>query len=111
MYTLPGNFDTSNAQYLESFKNAFGYGMINLERATRPGTNVYFYSSDTDAIVSGSKIAYWRNAAASQLHSSSALSLVNRGAIKTSFFDVIESADGTLSLPRVWNMTFVGDAG
>lgn len=111
MYTLPGNFDTSNAQYLESFKNAFGYGMINLERATRPGTNVYFYSSDTDTIVSGSKIAYWRNAAASQLHSSSALSLVNRGAIKTSFFDVIESADGTLSLPRVWNMTFVGDAG
>ena len=32
-----------NENYLDSFKQVFGYGVINLERATRPGTNVYFY--------------------------------------------------------------------
>ena len=106
-YTLPANFDLSNTKYLDSFKTAFGYGMINLERATRPGTNIYFYNSDKDTIVSGSNSAYWRGAS---LKSSSVLSLTNRGAIKTAFYDVLESADGTMSLPRVWNMNFVEDS-
>ena len=107
MYSVPGN--PSDAQYIESFKNTFGYGMINLERATRPGTNVYFYSSDTGTIVSGANSAYWRNASSSNSRASSVLSLTNNGAIKTSFFDVLESADGTISLPRVWNTTFAGN--
>ena len=106
MYSLPSNLDSSDAQYLNSFKNAFGYGMINLERATRPTTNVYFYSSDTNTIVSGSNKAYWRNATTTTSRASSVLSLANRGAIKTSFFDVIESSDGSISLPRVWNTNF-----
>ncbi len=106
LYTLPGVNISSN-DYLENFKNAFGYGMINLERATKPGTNVYFYSSDTDTIVSSSgKNAYWRNASGSLLRASSALSLTNRGAINVSFFDVLESSDGSISLPRVWNTSF-----
>ena len=109
MYSLPGNMGASDAQYLESFKNAYGYGMINLERATRPGTNVYFYGSDTDSIVSGGQNAYWRSASHTTSLASSVLSLTNRGAIKASFYDVLESADGTMSLPRVWNMEFVGD--
>ena len=104
MYTLPGNLDTSDAQYLESFKTAFGYGMINLERATRPGTNVYFYDSDANSIVSTSgQKAYWGKATNSS-RASKVLSLTNRGAITTSFYDVIESGDGTISLPRVWNV-------
>lgn len=112
MYTLPGNLDSSSAQYLESFKQAFGYGMINLERATRPSTNVFFYSSDTNSITSSSGNAYWRNATTSTSSSraSTVMSLTNRAAIKTSFYDVIESADGSISLPRVWNATLSGDS-
>ncbi len=106
MYTLPGNLDAS--QYIESFKNAFGYGMINLERATRPSTNIYYFSSDPNVIVSDAGNSYWRNATSSvsQSRASSVFSLTNRQAIKTSFFDVVESADGSVSLPRVWNATF-----
>lgn len=106
MYILPGDMNTNNSQYLENFKTAFGYGMINLERATRPGTNVYFYSSDKSTIVSSSGNAYWRKATASAMHASAALSLNSRQAIKTSAYDVIESSDGTISLPRVWNSEF-----
>ncbi len=99
MYSLPGYMDTSDAYYLQSFKTAFGYGMINLERATRPGTNVYYYSNK-DNIVSAAGNSYWRT---SSSRASNALSLTGHGEIKTAFFDVIESADGSISLPRVWN--------
>ncbi|MBR5354773.1 MAG: hypothetical protein IK122_01435, partial [Alphaproteobacteria bacterium] len=105
MYILPANLDSSDAQYIESFKNAFGYGMINLERATRPGTNVYFYSADTNSIVSASgKSAFWGKLATTSGSSRSSTALNGRGAIRASFYDVLESSDGTLSLPRVWNM-------
>lgn len=114
MYTLPGDLNTSNEQYLESFKTAFGFGLINLERATKPGTNIYYFGSDKNVIVSSDGVSYWRKAPASSSSSSSArassvFSLTNSGAIKTSFFDVIESSDGSISLPRVWNMTLTGD--
>ena len=109
MYTLPYGMDNSDAQYLESFKNAFGYGMINLERATRPNTNVYFYNSDTQTIVASNGNAYWRLASTTALHGSGALSLTGKAAIKTSFYDVLESADGTISLPRVWNANLTLD--
>ena len=103
MYILPGDMNTNKSQYLESFKQAFGYGMINLERATRPGTNVYFYSSDKSTIVSSSGNAYWRKATATAAHASAALALNTRQAIKTSAYDIVESSDGSISLPRVWN--------
>ena len=107
MYTLPSHLDSSDAQYLESFKTAFGYGMINLERATKPGTNVYFYSSDKNTIVSASGNAYWGKGktTTSSARASTVLSLTNRKSIKTAFYDVLESGDGSLSLPRVWNTT------
>ena len=110
IYILPSEFNTTNEYYLDSFKQVFGYGMINLERATRPGTNVYFYDSDTNKIVSsnGNK-AYWRPAKTSA-RASSVLSLSGRGAIKTSFYDIIESPDGTISLPRVWNSAVAMDS-
>ena len=103
MYTLPSNLNSSDEQYLESFKQAFGYGMINLERATRPGTNLYFYSSDTSTIESSSGNAFWRNAENVTTSARASTVLNGRGTIRTSFFDVIESADGSISLPRVWN--------
>ena len=112
MYTLPGSINTSDTQYMDDFKKVFGYGMINLERATRPGTNVYFYDSDTNSIVSSSgKDAFWGKVSTTTNSSraSTVLSLSGRGAITTSFYDVIQSADGTISLPRVWNATLNTD--
>ena len=106
LYELPGNLESSDDQYLQSFKMAFGYGMINLERATRPGTNVYFYSADKKTIVSSDgKTAFWGMLATSSATNPRASTVLNgNGIITTSFFDVIESADGSISLPRVWNM-------
>jgi len=103
MYILPGSLDTSTSQYLETFKTAFGYGVINLERATRPNTNAYFFDANKQKIVTTGGTAYWRSASAGGVRASNVLSLTGRGAIKTSFYDVLQSADGTVSLPRVWN--------
>ncbi len=108
LYELPDSLDSSDSQYLESFKNVFGYGMINLERATRPTTNVYFYSSNTNSIVSTSGNAFWSKITTTTNSSSGRASTVlnGRGVIKTSFYDVLESADGSISLPRVWKNEF-----
>ena len=106
MYNLPGDLNSNNDAYLETFKQTFGYGMINLERATRPNTNVYFYNSDKQTIVSSSGNAYWRGATT---RGSNVLSLTGRGTITTSFYDVLQSSDGTISLPRVWTGTFATD--
>lgn len=106
LYELPGNLDSSDAQYLESFKNAFGYGMINLERATRPTTNVYFYSSDTNSIVSSSGNAFWGKVTTTSSSARASTVLNGNGVIRTSFYDILESADGSMSLPRVWNNEF-----
>ena len=106
-YTLPPSLDSSDEEYLQSFKTAFGYGMINLKRATQPGTNVYFYSSDTNSIVSSNgKTAFWGNIAQSSTNPRASTVVSGRGTVRTAFYDVLESADGTLSLPRVWNMEF-----
>ena len=106
IYTLPT--EVSDSAYLSEFKNVFGYGVINIERATRPGTNIYFYNSDKETIVSGNNNAYWGNGTTSgNPRASSVLSLTGNGAIMASFYDVLESADGTITLPRVWNMNFV----
>ena len=64
------------------------------------------YNADKNTIVSSSgKTAYWRSATTSY-RSSGALSLAGRGDVNISFYDIMESMDGTLSLPRVWKNTF-----
>ena len=105
MYILPQEYQTyiSNGSmtYLNAFKEVFGYGLINLERATTPGHSVYYYSNGK--IVSASGNAYWRSAQNSSVRGSSVFG--GRGAsVPVSFYDVLTSADGELSLPRVWNM-------
>jgi hypothetical protein len=103
-YILPSSLESSDEQYLQSFKTAFGYGVINLERATRPGTNIYFYSGDKQTIVaSDGKTAYWGTTGTSTTNTRSSTALNGRGTVRASFFDVLESADGSMSLPRVWN--------
>jgi len=103
-YELPSEYspDTDD-KYLAAFKDVFGYGLINLERATRPGTSVKVF--DGNKIVSTNGNAYWRAAQNTKFKSSSVLNL--RGAtISAPFFDVVESQDGSISLPRVWENKF-----
>ena len=106
MYSLPPEYYASSltpAQYLDAFAEVYGYGMINLERAMTPGRSIYFY--DGNRIVSANGNAYWRAATDTVFRPSSVLNL--RGAtIRAPFFDVLESADGKMALPRVWENSF-----
>ena len=111
MYDLPAEktYDVSDPdsalEYLAAFQDVFGYGLINLRRAIEPGYSIYYYSDGK--IVSDSGDAFWGNVSTNTSRSSTALSLSGRNAsVKTAFFDVVESADGSMSLPRVWNMEF-----
>ena len=101
MYKLPTEQsfdDMTTDEYLAAFKDVFGYGLINLERAIKPGYSIFYYSQGS--IVSGNdNNAYW--SAAPSARSSTVLS--GRGTIRTSFYDIVESIDETISLPRVWN--------
>lgn len=114
MYVLPNEYEVSWSQngrdYLDVFKEVFGYGLINLERATKPGTKVYYYNGDN--IVSASGDAYWRAASNTMFRASSAFR-PSVDKISAPFFDILESVDGELRLPRVWQneFTVAGDAG
>ena len=107
MYTLPPEYQTkvnnNSMTYLDAFKEVYGYGLINLERATKPGKSIYYYTDGK--IVSGNgKIAYWRSAIPVSQNSSV---FGARGAVlPMNFYDVLTSADGTISMPRVWNTEF-----
>ena len=106
MYQMPASYQwliDNGENYLDVFKKVFGYGVINLERATTPGTNLYFYSGGD--IVSTSGNAYWRAATTTGFRGSGALNM-GRVAISTAAYDVLESVDGTMRLPRVWKNEF-----
>lgn len=106
MYALPPEYyaDSLNAeQYLKAFADVYGYGLINLERAMTPNKKIYFF--DGNSIVSANGNAYWRAASNTVLRPSTVLSL--RGAsISAPYFDVLESVDGKMRLPRVWENSF-----
>ena len=106
MYALPPEYyaDSLNAeQYLKAFADVYGYGLINLERAMTPNKKIYFF--DGNNIVSANGNAYWRAASNTVLRPSTVLSL--RGAsISAPYFDVLESVDGKMRLPRVWENSF-----
>ncbi len=106
MYEMPASYQfriDNGENYLDVFKEVYGYGVMNLERATTPGTNLYFYSGGD--IVSTSGNAYWRAASLTGFRGSSVLNL-GRAAISTAAYDVLESIDGDMRLPRVWKNTF-----
>lgn len=110
LYDMPAEYQfriNNGENYLDVFKEVYGYGVINLERATMPGTRVYFRSGAD--IVSESGPAYWRAATNTNLRGSSALNL-GGVSISTSAYDVLESVDGSMSMPRIWknNLTFSG---
>ncbi len=108
LYTMPAEFkaDTlTSAQYLEAFKQVYGYGLINLERAMTPGKAIYYYDGYENKIVSASGDAYWRAATNTSFRASSAFS-PRAATISAPFYDVLESADGEMSMPRVWENEF-----
>ncbi|MBO4683474.1 MAG: hypothetical protein J5611_02770 [Alphaproteobacteria bacterium] len=111
-YDMPNEYQfriDNGEDYMDVFKEVYGYGVINLERATTPGTNLFFY--DGTKIISTSGNAYWRAAANTGLRTSSALN-IGRVAVDTAAYDVLESVDGSMSLPRIWKNSFtLGDDG
>ena len=106
-YELPSEFSgIRDDQYLDAFKDVFGYGLINLERATRPGTKIYYYNGTNIVAADGvSANAYWRAATNTAFRSSGALNLSGER-IATSAYDILESVDGSMRLPRVWETEF-----
>lgn len=106
MYEMPYEYQArinAGENYLDVFKEVFGYGVINLERATTPGTNLYFYTDNKIVATNGN--AYWRAATNTNVRSSSALNL-GGVSVSTAAYDVLESADASISLPRVWENNF-----
>jgi len=110
LYSLPADYQArvdDGEDYLSVFKEVFGYGMINLERATTPGKTVYYRNGSAlnPDIVSTSGNAYSRAASKSAFSTSSALSM-RAATITTSAYDMLESIDGSMSLPRIWESSF-----
>ncbi len=109
-YSLPTEYQdrvTDGENYLDVFAEVFGYGMINLENATKPGSKIYYYNGND--IVSGNGNAYWRKASNTIWRSSGVFS-PQVASISAPFFDVLTSADGSLTLPRVWKNEFAAAA-
>ena len=106
MYALPPDYhedELLGQDYLDAFAEVYGYGLINLERAMTPGNKIYFY--DGNKIVSGNGNAYWRAASGTMFRASSAFS-PSTATISAPFFDILESVDGKMTLPRVWKNEF-----
>jgi len=108
MYQMPNEYEmrwkVGGENYLDVFKEVFGYGVINLERATTPGKTIYFFDGSGN-IVSDSGNAYWR-AASNTLFRPSAVFGSGTSTISAPFYDVLESFDGSMRLPRVWKNEF-----
>ena len=107
MYSLPPEYDnkiTTSDEYLNAFKDVYGYGLINLERALTPNRQLYYYNGGK--IVGANGNAYWRAATnATTFRASSAFS-PRMATISAPFFDKLESVDGEMSLPRIWKNEF-----
>ena len=106
MYSLPPEYAKQNLQgkeYLKAFAEVYGYGMINLERAMTPGKRVFYY--DGDEIVSG-RGEFFRSASANTVFRASSAFGPGSATISAPFFDILESVNGDMSLPRVWKNEF-----
>jgi len=114
MYEMPAEYkyrwENGREEYLDVFKEVFGYGLINLERATKPGSSIYYFDASSGKIVAGAGNAYWRAASKTTFRASSAFS-PRIASISAPFYDILESADGELRMPRVWENEFAIGAG
>ncbi|MDR1826504.1 MAG: ankyrin repeat domain-containing protein [Rickettsiales bacterium] len=103
MYQLPADRDSSiltDAEWKVEFDKVFGYGMINLRRATTPNEKLYF---------NGNKLGKWsastRSAVAATALSPSTPFGAQSFTISTPVFDFVESTDGE-SMPRAFDFDF-----
>ena len=106
MFSLPPDYHADQLlgqDYLDAFAEVYGYGLINLERAMTPGKKIYYY--DGTNIVSGNGNAYWRAASNTVFRPSAAFGS-GTSTISAPFFDILESIDGEMSMPRVWKNEF-----
>ena len=107
MYTLPNEdemrWQQQGYNYLDVFKDVFGYGLINVARATTPAKKLYYYTDGK--IVANNGNAYWRAATNTVFRTSSAFS-PRMTTISAPFFDKLESVDGEMALPRIWKNEF-----
>lgn len=107
MYTLPNEdemrWQQQGYNYLDVFKDVFGYGLINVARATTPAKKLYYYTDGK--IVANNGNAYWRAATNTVFRTSSAFS-PRMATISAPFFDKLESIDGEMALPRIWKNEF-----
>lgn len=107
MYQMPNEqqerWEQGGEDYFKVFKEVFGYGLINLERATKPTSKIFYF--DGDNIVSGNGNAYWRSASNTVFRASGAFN-PRASSISAPFFDILTSVDGTLELPRIWQNEF-----
>ena len=107
LYELPNEYqyrvNAGTMTYLDAFKEVFGYGLINVERATTPGKSIHYYNGTN--IVSTAGNAYWRAASNTAFRASSAFG-ARDATLRTAAFDVLTSIDGELSLPRIWTNEF-----
>lgn len=100
-YTISTQADSLTGDvYLNKFKETFGYGLINLARATTPETGIYYYDGGNIVATDGS--TYWQSVLNTNNRASSVFG--GRAAtIPVSFYDVLTDTDNTISLPRIWN--------
>ena len=107
MYTLPNEdemrWQQQGENYLDVFKDVFGYGLINVARAITPAKKLYYYTDGK--IVANNGNAYWRAATNTVFRTSSAFS-PRMATISAPFFDKLESVDGEMALPRIWKNEF-----
>lgn len=108
-FTISNSADALTGDlYLKEFQKTFGYGLINLERATTPGQKIYYFSNGN--IVSSNKV-FWDDLRMSTLRGTGVFGA--RGAtIPVAAYDVVRSADGAMSVMRQWNtdVALGGDA-
>ncbi|MCL1786038.1 MAG: ankyrin repeat domain-containing protein [Alphaproteobacteria bacterium] len=122
-YELPPEIqllvDNNVMDYRDAFADVFGYGLINLSLATQPGAYIYYFGPETAApsVNSPDGNSIWSPIAApgiTPLATGGANPVRNavmlsgafgaRGSsINIPMFDFIESADGELSMPRIFD--------
>ena len=109
-YILPTDWASSGmteAEWMRTFNETFGYGMINLERATRPGERLYFFGNSNrvaDGYWSGTPVANRTATAATTVNLSNAFGGVAQH-ISVPMFDFVEAYNGE-RMPRAFNSDF-----
>jgi len=114
------NNPNTSTTFMDGFADVFGYGLVNLSLATQPGAFVYYYAArrnnnlnqEMPAINHPSGDAFWsptRIATAAGANTARSATMLSgafgarNASIKIPMFDFIESVDGSMSMPRIFD--------